>query len=77
MGCVQAGLAGVVGETSARVTLTASRRLQLAAETSGVPAFLLRRSRTFDDPRLSEPNAAVDALAPGRAALGAAGPRGA
>jgi len=58
-GLHQAGLAGVVGETSARVTLTASRRLQLAAETSGVPAFLLRRSRTFDDPRLSEPNAAV------------------
>ncbi|HET6608700.1 MAG TPA: damage-inducible protein [Rhodopila sp.] len=58
-GLHQAGLAGVVGETSARVTLTASRRLQLAAETSGVPAFLLRRSRVFDDPRLSEPNAAV------------------
>lgn len=52
-------LAGVVGETTARVTLTASRRLQLAAETSGVPAFLLRRSRSFDDPRLSEPNAAT------------------
>lgn len=58
-GLRQAGLAGVVGETSARVTLTASRRLQLAAETSGVPAFLIRRSRAFDDPRLSEPNAAV------------------
>lgn len=52
-------LAGVVGETSIRVTLTDSRRLQLAAESSGVPAFLLRRSRVFDDPRLSEPNAAV------------------
>jgi protein ImuA len=52
-------LAGVVGETAARLTLTASRRLQLAAETSGVPAFVLRRSRRFDDPRLSEPNAAT------------------
>jgi protein ImuA len=52
-------LAGVVGETSARITLTASRRLQLAAEGSGVPAFLLRRSRNFDDPRLAEPNAAA------------------
>ena len=52
-------LAGVVEETTARVTLTASRRLHLAAETSGVPAFLLRRSRRPDDPRLSEPNAAT------------------
>lgn len=50
-------LAGVVGETSARVTLTASRRLHLAAETSGVPAFLLRRSRRFDDAHLAEPSA--------------------
>ena len=53
------GLAGVVGETAASVTLTGSRRLQLAAEGSGVPAFLLRRSRRFDDPRLLEPNAAA------------------
>ena len=52
------GLAGVVGETSTRVTLTASRRLQLAAEASGVPALLLRRSLRFDDPLLAEPNAA-------------------
>jgi protein ImuA len=37
------GLAGVVGELS-RVSLTPSRRLQLAAETSGVPAFIIRRS---------------------------------
>ena len=51
-------LAGVVGETGTSVTLTASRRLHLAAEASGVPAFLLRRSRSFDDPRLAEPNAA-------------------
>jgi protein ImuA len=53
------GLVGVVGESMARVTLTASRRLQLTAEQSGVPGFLLRRSRKFDDPRLSEPNAAA------------------
>jgi len=58
-GLRERGLAGVVGEISARITLTASRRLQLAAETSGVPAFLIRRSRMFDDPRLAEPNAAV------------------
>ncbi len=38
------GLAGVVGEV-ARLGLTASRRLQLAAEGSGVPAFVLRRWR--------------------------------
>jgi protein ImuA len=58
-GLREQGLAGVVGETARRITLTASRRLQLAAEASGVPAFLIRRSRTFDDPRLAEPNAAV------------------
>ncbi|WP_375458451.1 ImuA family protein [uncultured Enterovirga sp.] len=39
------GLAGVVGEV-ARLGLTASRRLQLAAEGSGVPAFILRRWRS-------------------------------
>ena len=36
------GLAAVVGEVT-RLGLTASRRLQLAAEASGVPAFALRR----------------------------------
>ena len=55
----QRGLAGVVGELSGRLTLTASRRLQLAAEASGVPAIALRRSRCFDDPALAEPTAAV------------------
>ncbi len=39
------GLAGVVGELDGRLTLTASRRLQLAAEASGVTAIVLRRSR--------------------------------
>jgi protein ImuA len=58
-GLREAGLAGVVGETARPISLTASRRLQLAAETSGVPAFLVRRSDRFDDPRLAEPNAAV------------------
>ena len=51
------GLAGVVGEV-ARLGLVASRRLQLAAETSGVPAFVLRRWRS-DGERASaaEPSA--------------------
>jgi protein ImuA len=53
------GLAAVVGELSGRLTLTASRRLQLAAETSGVTAVALRRSRCHDDARLTEPIAAV------------------
>jgi protein ImuA len=39
------GLGGVVGEV-ARLTLVASRRLQLAAESSGVPAFVVRRWRS-------------------------------
>ena len=52
-------LAGVVGELTGRLTLTASRRLQLAAEASDVIAFVLRRSRKHDDPALAEPSAAV------------------
>ena len=55
----QRGLAGVVGEIEGRLTLTASRRLQLAAEASAVIGFVLRRSRRHDDPALSEPSAAV------------------
>ena len=53
------GLAGVVGEV-ARLGLTPSRRLQLAAEESGVPAFLIRRWRN-DAERASgvEPTAAT------------------
>ncbi len=54
----QPGLAGVVGEVG-KLGLTASRRLQLAAEASGAIAFALRRSRRFDDPALDEPSAAV------------------
>ena len=53
------GVAGVVGEVSGRLTLTASRRLQLAAESSGALGFALRRSRRHDDPALAEPSAAV------------------
>jgi protein ImuA len=41
-GLREKGLAAVIGEVT-RLGLTASRRLQLAAETSGVPAFALRR----------------------------------
>ena len=52
------GLAGVVGEVG-QLGLTASRRLQLAAEGSGVTAFALRRFRQAADPALAEPNAAM------------------
>ncbi len=55
----QPGLAGVVGEVEGRFGLTASRRLQLAAEQSGTIAFALRRSRAFQNPALSEPSASV------------------
>lgn len=53
------GLAAVVGELSGRLTLIASRRLQLAAEQTGALAITLRRSRVFSDPVLAEPSAAV------------------
>jgi protein ImuA len=53
------GLAGVVGEVSGRLTLTASRRLQLAAERSGVTCFVLRRHRDHGEAALAEPTAAL------------------
>jgi protein ImuA len=53
------GLAVAVGEVSGRLTLVSSRRLQLAAEQTGILTILLRRSRCFDDPSLREPTAAV------------------
>ena len=53
------GLLGVVGEIDGRLGLTASRRLQLAAEASGVIGFAIRRSRRFDDPALAAPSAAA------------------
>jgi len=58
-GLAHPGLAAVVGELSGRLSLVASRRLQLGAEKSGVMAALLRRSRMFDDPELAAPGAAV------------------
>jgi protein ImuA len=58
-GLRHAGLAAVVGELTGRLTLVASRRLQLAAEQSGVMAVLIRRSPVFDDPALKEPSAAA------------------
>ena len=53
------GLAAVVAEHTGRLSLTASRRLQLAAEQAGILALLIRRSPSFDDPALNEPTAAV------------------
>lgn len=41
------GLAGVVGEV-AKISTTASKRLQLAAEGSGVTAFVFRRASPLD-----------------------------
>jgi protein ImuA len=58
-GLRQPGLAAVVGEVEGKLGLVASRRLQLAAEQGGLAAFVLRRSRGFDDPALNEPTAAV------------------
>ena len=53
------GLAAVVAEYTGRLSLVASRRLQLAAEQSGILGILIRRSHSFDDPILNEPSAAV------------------
>ncbi len=53
------GLLGVVGEIDGRLALTASRRLQLAAESSGAVGFAIRRSRRHDDPALIAPSAAA------------------
>lgn len=52
------GLAAVVGEIG-RATMTATRRLQLAAETSGTTALLLKRWRKNGDDPLASPSAAV------------------
>ncbi len=54
------GLAAVVGETR-RLDLLSSRRLQLAAERSGIPAFALRHRRKGEKAALScgLPNAAA------------------
>jgi len=58
-GLAHPGLAAVVGELSGGLSLVASRRLQLGAEKSGVMAALLRRSRVFNDPALTQPSAAM------------------
>lgn len=58
-GLRHAGLTAVAGEIS-RLPMAASRRLQLAAEASGVSAFVIRRWRT--------PSAAADFGQPGAAA---------
>src|SRR5208337_3381340 len=53
------GLGGVVGEIEGRLGLTASRRLQLAAEVSGTLGIALRRSRRQDDPAFDAPSAVL------------------
>jgi protein ImuA len=53
------GLTGVVGEVS-RLSLNASRRLQLCASESGVTALVIRRWRnTTEKQECAEPNAAA------------------
>lgn len=64
-------MAVVIGEPGAELTHTASRRLQLAAEVSGTLGLILRRSRIFDDPRLSNPSAATTRWRVGAAPSGA------
>ncbi len=50
-------LAAVIGEAR-RAPMAATRRLQLAAEEGGTPAFLLRRPRKADEDPLAAPSAA-------------------
>ena len=58
-GLREKGLAAVIGEVT-RLGLTASRRLQLAAEASGVPAFTLRRWWNVSEKELTDlPSAAT------------------
>jgi protein ImuA len=54
------GIAAVIGEVG-RLPMVAGRRLQLAAERSGIPALLLRRWRTGDEAEAerARPSAAV------------------
>jgi protein ImuA len=58
-GLRQGGLAGVVAEV-ARLSMTSSRRLQLAAESTGMPGIALRRwRRPVDAAEFGQPTAAV------------------
>lgn len=57
-GLREPGLAGAVAELPGRLDLTPSRRLQLAAEASGVPGFALRRVVIPARAGLDAPNAA-------------------
>lgn len=52
------GLGGVVGEVDGAIGLTASRRLQLAAEASGVLGLIMRRPRRLAVNAGAEPTAA-------------------
>jgi protein ImuA len=52
------GVAGVVGEVS-RLSFDASRRLQLAAEASGVTALLVRRWKGASEREIERPTAAM------------------
>ncbi|WP_220792017.1 ImuA family protein [Gluconacetobacter azotocaptans] len=53
------GVAAVVAELEGALSLTASRRLQLAAEGSGATCFLIRRSRRPNDRTLFQPTASA------------------
>ena len=55
----ESGLGGVVGGIEGGFDLTASRRLQLAAEASGTIGIALRRSCRHDDPAFDKPSAAL------------------
>lgn len=52
------GLAAVLGEAK-RADMAATRRLQLAAESHGLPALLFRRRRKPEEDPLAPPSAAV------------------
>ncbi len=62
------GLAGVVAELSGRLSLTASRRLQLAAESTGTIGLALRR------PRIALPDEVTAALTRWRVTAMPSGP---
>lgn len=53
----ETGLVAVVTDFDRPMTLTASRRLRLAAEGTGQTAFLLRRAARSNDPALLQPSA--------------------